>query len=286
MKSAQRPQSLLLGAITALAAVLWTASASAAVSPVVSAKVSETRSAHPKLKVSVVADVFVVASNGGNKVHRRARSVIAHAAKALNAEFFDRHTMTEPVVAFVLKNGWHYRRFVESHYGKGSFTGDNLGFYDPARRWLVMNHGPGPGTLAHELVHPLLATDYPDCPTWLNEGFASLLERKTYRDGRLAPRVNWRMRGLRPNLDAVSLKALMTTTTSEFYGDSAGLNYAAARHFLVWLRRQGHFRAFYKAMRDGKGADRHGITTLTSVTGKSLGELEAAWRAWVKKQRG
>jgi hypothetical protein len=50
------------------------------------------------------------------------------------------------------------------------------GFYRPDLRALVMNIGPGLGTLSHELVHPYVEADFPEAPTWLNEGIASLFE--------------------------------------------------------------------------------------------------------------
>ncbi|MFT7580131.1 MAG: hypothetical protein ACI9MR_001798 [Myxococcota bacterium] len=275
-------QSLLLTCAATLAIAATAASALAATDPAVAAKMAEVKHDHPRLKVSIIADQFIVASNGGDKVHKGARSVIRFAARALYKEFFDTH-MTKPVVAFVMKNGWHYRNFVATHLARGDTSG-NLGFYEPGRRWLILNHGPGSGTLAHELVHPMIATDFPRCPTWLNEGFASLLEGKRYEDGRLIPRVNWRMRWLKGNVETVSLKRLMRTTRAVFYGKDVGLNYAAARHFLVWLRQRGHLRSFYRTFRDSP-TDRTGVATVEAVTGQSIGALEADWKAWVVKQR-
>jgi len=39
-----------------------------------------------------------------------------------------------------------------------------------------MNAGLGLGTLTHELIHPIVETDFPRAPTWINEGIASLFE--------------------------------------------------------------------------------------------------------------
>lgn len=68
----------------------------------------------------------------------------------------------------------------------------------------------------------MIAEDFPRCPTWLNEGFAALLEGERYVDGRLIPRVNWRMRWLKALVHGVSLKRLMRTTRAQLYGKDVG----------------------------------------------------------------
>src|SRR5262245_61578293 len=50
----------------------------------------------------------------------------------------------------------------------------DLGFYRPDLRVGVANLGRGAGNLRHELVHPLVGDDYPEIPSWLNEGLGSL----------------------------------------------------------------------------------------------------------------
>lgn len=51
----------------------------------------------------------------------------------------------------------------------------------------------GYGTLLHELMHALIASDYPDAPSWLNEAMAMLYERSKWTPSRLVALPNWRM---------------------------------------------------------------------------------------------
>ena len=71
-----------------------------------------------------------------------------------------------------------------------------FGFYMSGERKMVMNIATGTGTLAHELVHPLLAEDFPNVSSWFNEGFASLYEQSGSRGSRMMGFVNWRLPGL------------------------------------------------------------------------------------------
>jgi len=68
-----------------------------------------------------------------------------------------------------------------------------LGYYNPADNLIMATSGrTGYGTLLHELIHALTASDFPAAPSWLNEGLASLYERTIWRDNRPFPLPNWR----------------------------------------------------------------------------------------------
>ena len=40
-----------------------------------------------------------------------------------------------------------------------------------------MNIATGGGTLVHEIVHPFMAANFEQCPSWFNEGLGSLYEQ-------------------------------------------------------------------------------------------------------------
>ena len=65
-----------------------------------------------------------------------------------------------------------------------------------ADRALVMNIATGGGTLVHEIVHPFVAANFPDCPAWFNEGLGSLYEQCGEEDGQIHGYTNWRLPGL------------------------------------------------------------------------------------------
>jgi hypothetical protein len=149
---------------------------------------------------------------------------------------------------------------------------------------MVMNISTGTGTLAHELVHPLLSEDFPEVPSWFNEGFASLFEQSGPRGGKMVGFVNWRLPGLHKALKAnhgVTFRELLGYTAGQFYGEDRGVNYATARYLCLYLQEKDLLIEFYKAFKASHQQDRTGSAALEKVTGKKLEDLEAEWRMWV-----
>ena len=149
-----------------------------------------------------------------------------------------------------------------------------------------MNIATGGGTLVHEMVHPLLKTDFPEVPTWVDEGLASLYEACREQNGHIVGMINWRLPGL---LDAIKkggfipLKTMMSTTSTEFYNtEVSGLHYAEARYFLFYMQESGVLRTFYKKFHSRFAVDRTGMKFVSEVFGgKSIDAIEKGWKAWV-----
>jgi len=59
------------------------------------------------------------------------------------------------------------------------------GYYSREHKALIMNISTGGGTLVHEIVHPFMEANFPDCPPWLNEGMGSLYERVGEENGHI-----------------------------------------------------------------------------------------------------
>ncbi len=156
-------------------------------------------------------------------------------------------------------------------------------------RKMVMNIATGTGTLAHEMVHPLIAEDFPEVPTWFNEGFASLYEQsRSLPNDRMEGLLNWRLPGLQRAIreeGIISLRDLMNTSTHSFYGDERGVNYATARYLCLYLQEKELLGKFYVTFKATFEKDSTGITALEKVTGQTLDKLQPAWIAWVKKLR-
>jgi len=231
--------------------------------------------------VELVEDYFFVASNDGAENFRRCKNTVAWVYRNLYAEFFTRKP-ERPIRVYLFRDKDTYEAYCKATYEKAPST--PFGFYMSRERKMVMNIATGRGTLAHELVHPLLAEDFPDVPSWFNEGFASLYEQSGEREGKMVGFINWRLPGLQKALKSgkgIAFKELMATTSEQFYGDDRGVNYATARYLCYYLQEQGQLVRFYRGFRDGFKDDRTGIATLEKVTGKRLDELEKAWRAWV-----
>ena len=71
-----------------------------------------------------------------------------------------------------------------------------FGYYSAEHRALVMNISTGGGTLVHEIVHPFMRVNFPECPAWFNEGLASLYEASVEKNGHIRGLINWRFKGL------------------------------------------------------------------------------------------
>lgn len=213
----------------------------------------------------------------------RAAGTVERLAKFLWREYLDVRPR-KPVRILCFPDMGSYNAYVRRTWNRDPST--PYGFYLPGERTVVLNLATGTGTLAHEVVHPLIAEDFPDVPTWFNEGFASLFEQShTLEDGTVRGKVNWRLKGLREALlsgRAVTLSALTRTGSEQFYGDARGIHYATARFLCLWLQEHGRLKAFYREFRATASDDPTGAKALEKASGMPLEELDRIWRAWVE----
>jgi len=237
----------------------------------------------PGFDTRAVDGLFFIATNGGLGALDDAENTIRLIRDHLYSEFMGRR-LSRPVRVYCLRNNATYTEYVRDAYGREPTT--PYGFYMAAERKMVLNLGTGKGTLAHEIVHPLVGEDFPGVPAWFNEGFAALFERM--KPGTTVPIGNWRIAGLRRAREErreVALKTLMETNTDEFYGESRGVHYATARYLCLYLQTRQLLPRFYREFRDSANRDPTGIRSLERVTGKTLTEFETEWWEWVLKQR-
>jgi len=240
----------------------------------------------PDFETRVVDECFFIAANGGQTSLDAAEETIRRMTAHLYATYFSRRP-GRPIRIYCFRNQATYAEYVRSAYGHAPTT--PYGFYMAAERKMALNLGTGTGTLAHELVHPLIGEDFPGVPAWFNEGFASLFENATREsDGRIVGKENWRGRDLKRAFREgreVRLATLMETNTDEFYGDERGVHYGTARYVCLYLQRQNLLSRYYAEFRATVNADPTGKSALERVTRKSLAEFETEWRAWVADLR-
>ncbi len=269
-------------AIVALALTLFSATAVAAPTT------AELEAHAAALRARVAADgmtvviepPFVVVGDHAPTVRRRAAGILRWAIALYQADLFTA-APTPVVEIWIFRNERTYRRGARTYFGDEPST--PYGYYSPADRAIVMNIGPGAGTLTHELVHPYVEADFPAAPAWLNEGIASLYEQPTAKDGHIAGKVNWRLPNLQRQLRADQLPALTTllaTTTDEFYGADYD-SYAFARYLMMHLQEEGKLFTFYARFRAAADDDPTGALTLAAVLGEDLATYERRWRRWV-----
>lgn len=232
-------------------------------------------------QVERVDEIFFVASNDARTMDR-CKGTVHRMYEFLYSDFLTKKP-EKPLRVYLFKDKATYEAYCKKAYDKPPST--PFGFYMSCERKMVMNISTGTGTLAHELVHPLLAEDFETVPSWFNEGFASLYEqsRQNY-EGKMEGLVNWRLPSLQKAIarnDEVSLKKLMSTTSSEFYGDNSGLHYAMARYFCLYLQEKGKLREFYAEFHGHSKDDATGVASVEKVTGQKLADFERDWKKWV-----
>jgi len=240
--------------------------------------------------VQTVQDVFVLITpprgqSGGD-------GTSAFAAQVLDAYFNGRFSKrpTEAISVYLFPEEKSYEAYCKRRWSEP--CGTPYGFYRHAERRIVMNAGPGIGTLTHELVHPIMQTDFPGAPEWLNEGVASLFEALVMpTKGQIHGVKNWRhprlLRALRSEKerDKASLTALFALSDSEFRNEDEDLHYATARYLCLWLDQQNKLWPFYQRFRDHREGDAGatGAQAFREVMGQTPAEANAAWAQWVKR---
>jgi hypothetical protein len=230
----------------------------------------------------VVAPPFVIAGNGDMRRIEgyRDRTILA-AAKCLKTTFFEKDP-TEPVLILLFESEGPYKRLA-----KKWFDDDDVPYYGFFRHdnIMLMNVGTGTGTLVHELTHALIKPDFPQVPSWFNEGFASLYEQCSLgQDDTIKGHENWRLSGLQKAIKSDKLRPLKELMEDRvFYkSEMTGINYAQARYLMLYLQEKGLLKKYYTAFRDGVKDDPTGYETLVKVVEpKKFDQFEKEWRAWV-----
>ena len=224
---------------------------------------------------------WVVFGDGSEKqVRDRAGGTVRWANRLLVQDFFP-VAPPEPVDVWLFKDPESYQRHTRAWLDDVPDT--PYGFAN--EQGLFMDISTGGGTLVHEMVHPLMAVNFPGCPPWFNEGLASLYEAVGERDGHLVGHVNWRLDGLQEQIQAKALpsfEVLMAQDAEGFYNHDTADNYGQARYLLYHLQERGLLRPFYAAFTAHVDGDPTGFETLKQVLGRDDMEVfQAEWEAWV-----
>jgi hypothetical protein len=239
----------------------------------------------PYAAVRVVEGTFLVAAPGGRRALAQALEITHQALEAyFNGRFEKRPTRAISVYLFT--SAAPYEAYCKKRDSAACIS--PYGFYLHGDRRIVMNVGPGLGTLTHELIHPLVEADFPAAPDWINEGIASLFEQFYFSaPGEIHGQKNWRHPRLVQALSSetkrtdASLPALFALSDQQFRGEKEDLHYAAARYLCQWLDRKQKLWPFYQHWRDHFVDDPSGTKSFAAVVGKTPAEADAEWTAWV-----
>ena len=151
-----------------------------------------------------------------------------------------------------------------------------------------MDISTGGGTLVHEIVHPFMESNFEACPSWFNEGLASLYEQSSSRNGHIIGLTNWRLRGLQVAIESDRLprfEELCSTTTRGFY-DGEDTNYAQARYLCYYLQEKELLVKYFHQFRKNVDRDPTGFETLKQVLGRNdVLQFQKEWEDYVMKLR-
>lgn len=231
----------------------------------------------------VVEPPFVVIGDESKaEVERRAEGTVRWAVERLRAEYFGRDP-NALIEVWLFGSDASYERWATELFGGPPDT--PYGYYTHEHEALVMNISTGGGTLVHEIVHPFMASNFPTCPSWFDEGLASLYEQSSEKDGRIWGLPNWRLPDLQRAIAAGELpssKALFATGDRPFYDADPGTNYAHARYVCLWLQENGSLRDFYHAFVAAADVDPTGHATFAKLLGVTqTTKWDRSWQKWV-----
>ena len=228
----------------------------------------------------------VIGDESAAAVKARARRTVQWATDLLKKGFFAKDP-DDILDVWLFKDRRSYRKHTREIFGVA--PGTPFGYYSAADKALIMNIATGGGTLVHEIVHPFMAANFPNCPAWFNEGLGSLYEQASMRDGKIIGLTNWRLAGLQKAIRAGKVPSFQWLTgrdDGQFYRQDPGTNYAQSRYLCYYLQERGLLQKFYRAFHAARKTDPTGYRTLQNVLGATdMAAFQKKWQAYVLKLR-
>lgn len=252
------------------------------------AHLKELRKKAPEDQFTIVVTppFVVIGDEAPSAVKRRAEGTVAWAVKKLKETYFDKDP-NEILDIWLFKDKESYERNAQRLFDKKPDT--PFGYFSARDHALVMNIDTGGGTLVHEIVHPFVAANFPECPSWLNEGLGSLYEQCGDENGQIHGYTNWRLHGLQEAIRAKktpTFKTLCSTGTKDFYEKDRGTNYAQARYLCYYLQQHELLKKFYHEFHKNRQDDPTGYNTLKSILGRDdMDAFQREWEEYVMKLR-
>lgn len=227
----------------------------------------------------VIQPPFVVIGDESKEiVEQHSEHTVKWAVDKLKQDFFTKDP-TEILDIYLFKDAASYEKHARLLFGETPTT--PYGYYSGRHKALVMNIGTGGGTLVHEIVHPFMEANFPDCPPWLNEGLGSLYEQSGEVGGHIHGFTNWRLPGLQRAIRSQrvpSFKELTEMDATEFYNEERGTNYAQARYLCYFLQEKGLLVKFYREFQARQKEDTGGYQSLQKILGET--DMAAFKRTW------
>ena len=226
---------------------------------------------------------FLVISNlSETETQKSIDNTIASAEECFYNDYFEKKP-DEITTIFLFKDDETYRYWAKRLFGDTDLS--RFGYYKPSKKTMLMNINTGGGTLVHELTHAFVRYDFPDIPSWFNEGLGSLYERCSMNNKIILGHTNWRLPELQSAIASgtyTSLDLLVNMSEDDFYGYESSLNYAQARYLCQYLQQKNILKKFYKTFRDNFSRDTTGKTFLEEITKMKIDVLDEDYLKWIK----
>jgi hypothetical protein len=222
----------------------------------------------------------VVGDESADVVKEHSERTVKWAVDKLKQDYF-RKDPKDILDIWLFKDSASYERNAVVLFGSKPTT--PYGYFSSTHKALVMNISTGGGTLVHEIVHPFIEANFPDCPAWLNEGLGSLYEQCGEVDGHIHGYTNWRLPGLQNSIKAGTVPTfskLMSMNAGDFYDDSRGTHYAQARYLCYYLQQRGLLVKFYREFHAQQKSDPSGYRTLQRIL--RTRDMKAWQKKWEK----
>src|ERR1044072_6881666 len=149
----------------------------------------------------------VIGDESPDVVKEHSGRTVKWAVDKLKQDYFTKDPK-EILDIWLFKDSAAYERNAIALFGSKPTT--PYGYYSSSHKALVMNISTGGGTLVHEIVHPFIEANFPNCPPWLNEGLGSLYERTGVLQRRIHGLTNWRLPGLQAAIKARRVPSFQT----------------------------------------------------------------------------
>ncbi len=225
----------------------------------------------------------VIGDEPAAAIREHSERTVKWAVDMLKQDYFSQDPK-EILDIWLFKDSASYEKNAVLLFGEKPTT--PYGYYSSRHKALVMNISTGGGTLVHEIVHPFVEANFPECPAWLNEGLGSLYEQCGEVNGHIHGYTNWRLPGLQSAIKArtvLSFKEMTALDTNKFYNDERGDHYAQARYLCYYLQQHGLLTRFYREFHAHQKEDPTGFLTLRRVLGRrvNMNVFQRQWETFV-----
>ncbi len=145
--------------------------------------------------------------------------------------------------------------------------------------------------LLHEFTHALhfadVTAERQTHPIWIKEGLATLFESSRITPAGLEPYVAGRLRTLHKAIrkkKTIPLDRLFRMGQKKFM-KQAKLCYAQSRYVMLYLKRRGRLKSWYRDYKKNYTKDPTGLKAFERALGLRLFQIEPQWKEWVGKLR-